>query len=96
MERIQLSDEDFAEFERLGSEVSLVEMLEELPDDQREPLRAAGVDDDFYLVQPHLSGRAAGSTGSTTTATRGAAATSCCRADAWGVAEGSSRNSTHG
>jgi hypothetical protein len=50
MERIQPSDEDFAEFERLGSEVSLVEMLEELPDDQREALRAAGVDDDFYLV----------------------------------------------
>jgi RNA polymerase sigma factor (sigma-70 family) len=40
MERIQLSDEDVAEFERLGAEVSLVEMLEELPDDQREALRA--------------------------------------------------------
>jgi RNA polymerase sigma factor (sigma-70 family) len=40
MERIQLTDEDVAEFERLGSEVSLVEMLEELPDDQREALRA--------------------------------------------------------
>jgi RNA polymerase sigma factor (sigma-70 family) len=40
MERITLADEDVAELERLSEEVSLVELLEELPGDQREALRA--------------------------------------------------------
>lgn len=56
MERIQLSDEDVAEFERLGSEVSLVEMLEELPDDQREALRARLLEDRGYREIARVAG----------------------------------------
>jgi RNA polymerase sigma factor (sigma-70 family) len=56
MERIRLSDEDVAEFERLGSEVSLVEMLEELPDDQREALRARLLEDRGYREIARVAG----------------------------------------
>jgi RNA polymerase sigma factor (sigma-70 family) len=40
MERISLADEDVAELERLGGEVSLVDLLDELPADQRSALQA--------------------------------------------------------
>jgi RNA polymerase sigma factor (sigma-70 family) len=40
MERIELDRGDVAEFERLGSEVSVVDFLEELPREQRDALRA--------------------------------------------------------
>jgi RNA polymerase sigma factor (sigma-70 family) len=56
MERIQLSDEDVAEFERLGAEVSLVEMLEELPDDQREALRARLLEERGYREIARVAG----------------------------------------
>lgn len=56
MERIQLSDEDVAEFERLGSEVSLVEMLEELPGDQREALRARLLEERGYREIARVAG----------------------------------------
>jgi RNA polymerase sigma factor (sigma-70 family) len=56
MERIQLSDEDVAEFERLGSEVSLVDMLEELPDDQRDALRARLLEDRGYREIARVAG----------------------------------------
>ena len=48
MERIELSAEDVSEFERLGSEVSLVELLEELPGEQRDALRARLLDERGY------------------------------------------------
>jgi RNA polymerase sigma factor (sigma-70 family) len=48
MERIELSGDDVAEFERLGSEVSLVELLEELPDDQRQALRGRLLEERGY------------------------------------------------
>lgn len=48
MERIELDAEDVAELERLGSEVSLVELLEELPGEQREALRARLLDERDY------------------------------------------------
>jgi RNA polymerase sigma factor (sigma-70 family) len=56
MERIQVSDEDVAEFERLGAEVSLVEMLEELPDDQREALRARLLEERGYREIARVAG----------------------------------------
>jgi RNA polymerase sigma factor (sigma-70 family) len=40
MERIEPSDADLHEFERLGEEVSLVDMVDELPADQSAALRA--------------------------------------------------------
>jgi RNA polymerase sigma-70 factor, ECF subfamily len=48
MERIPLADEDVAELERLSGEVSLVELLEELPGDQRQALRARLLDERPY------------------------------------------------
>ena len=48
MEEIRLTDQDVEEFERLGSEVGLVELLEELPDEQREALRARLLDERGY------------------------------------------------
>jgi RNA polymerase sigma factor (sigma-70 family) len=40
MERISLADDDVAELERLGGEVTLVDLLDELPADQRAALQA--------------------------------------------------------
>ena len=48
MERIELSAEDVSEFKRLGSEVSLVDLLEELPGEQRDALRARLLDERGY------------------------------------------------
>jgi RNA polymerase sigma factor (sigma-70 family) len=48
MERIALSGEDVREFERLGAEVTVVDMLEELPSDQRAALRARLIDERGY------------------------------------------------
>ena len=48
MERIALSEEDVIELERLGAEVNLVELLEELPGDQRDALRARLLDERAY------------------------------------------------
>jgi RNA polymerase sigma-70 factor (ECF subfamily) len=48
MERIELDPEDVAELERLGGEVSLIELLEELPADQREALRARLLEERGY------------------------------------------------
>jgi RNA polymerase sigma factor (sigma-70 family) len=48
IERPPLSDDDVAEFSRLADEVSVVELLEELPDDQRSAVRARLVDDRAY------------------------------------------------
>jgi RNA polymerase sigma factor (sigma-70 family) len=48
MERIALSGEDVREFERLGAEVTVVDMLEELPSDQRAALRARLIEERGY------------------------------------------------
>ena len=48
MERIQLSEDDVREFEYLAGEVSAVDLLEELPHDQRAALRARLVDERAY------------------------------------------------
>jgi RNA polymerase sigma factor (sigma-70 family) len=48
MERIELSEDDVRELEYLGSEVTVVELLEELPRDQRAALRARLVDERAY------------------------------------------------
>jgi RNA polymerase sigma factor (sigma-70 family) len=49
MERIALTEEDVLELERLGGEVTLVDLLEELPGDQREALRARLLDERDYI-----------------------------------------------
>jgi RNA polymerase sigma-70 factor (ECF subfamily) len=48
IERPPLSDADVAEFSRLADEVAVVELLDELPPDQREAVRARLVDDRPY------------------------------------------------
>jgi RNA polymerase sigma factor (sigma-70 family) len=48
MERIELSDDDVRELERLGAEVTVVDLLEELPGDQRAALRARLIDERGY------------------------------------------------
>jgi RNA polymerase sigma factor (sigma-70 family) len=48
IERPPLSAEDLAEFARLADEVTVVELLEELPADQRSAVRARLLDDRAY------------------------------------------------
>ena len=48
MERITLGDDDVRELERLGGEVTVVELLDELPREQRSALRARLLDDRDY------------------------------------------------
>jgi RNA polymerase sigma-70 factor (ECF subfamily) len=48
MERIEPSEADLHEFERLGDEVSLVDMIDELPADQSAALRARFVQGRSY------------------------------------------------
>jgi RNA polymerase sigma factor (sigma-70 family) len=48
MERIELDRDDVAEFEQLGSEVSVVDVLEELPREQREAMRARLLEERDY------------------------------------------------
>jgi RNA polymerase sigma factor (sigma-70 family) len=48
IERPELSEEDLAEFSRLADEVTVVELLDELPADQRSAIRARLVDDVAY------------------------------------------------
>ncbi len=48
MERIELDSKDVAEFERLRSEVSVVDFLDELPRGQREALRARLLEEREY------------------------------------------------
>jgi RNA polymerase sigma-70 factor (ECF subfamily) len=48
MERIEPSEADIHEFERLGEEVSLVDMIDELPADQSAALRARFVQGRSY------------------------------------------------
>ena len=48
IERPPLSDEDLAELSRLADEVMVVELLEDLPTDQRTAIRARLVDDRPY------------------------------------------------
>ena len=48
IERPALSEDDVAEFSRLADEVAVVELLDELPADQREAVRARLVDDRAY------------------------------------------------
>jgi|SRR5215212_3172253 len=48
IERPPLSDEDVAELTRLADEVSVVNLLEELPTDQRSAVRARLVDERAY------------------------------------------------
>ena len=48
LERPELSDDDVRELERLADDVTVVELLEELPDDQRAAVRARLVDDRPY------------------------------------------------
>jgi RNA polymerase sigma factor (sigma-70 family) len=50
MERIDLSDADLDEFERLGDEVSLVDIIDELPADQSAALRARFVQGRSYAA----------------------------------------------
>jgi RNA polymerase sigma factor (sigma-70 family) len=48
MERIELTDDDVRELERLAGEVTVAELLDELPHDQRGALQARLVDDRPY------------------------------------------------
>jgi RNA polymerase sigma-70 factor (ECF subfamily) len=48
MERIELTEDDVRELERLGGEVTVVELLEELPHDQRAALQARLLDERGY------------------------------------------------
>jgi RNA polymerase sigma factor (sigma-70 family) len=48
IERPRLSEEDVAELSRLADEVTVVELLEELPADQRSAVRARLLDDREY------------------------------------------------
>jgi RNA polymerase sigma factor (sigma-70 family) len=48
IERPRLSDDDLAEFSRLADEVTVVELLEDLPADQRSAVRARLVEDQDY------------------------------------------------
>ena len=48
LERIELSAEDRREFERLAGEVTVLELLDELPTDQRGALRARLVEERRY------------------------------------------------
>jgi RNA polymerase sigma factor (sigma-70 family) len=48
MERVPLSEEDVRELERLAGEVTVVELLEELPREQRAALRARLVEEQGY------------------------------------------------
>jgi RNA polymerase sigma factor (sigma-70 family) len=48
IERPALSEDDFAEFSRLADEVTVVDLLEELPNDQRTAVRARLLDDRAY------------------------------------------------
>ena len=48
MERIPLSDADIREFESLAEEVTVVDLLEELPSDQRGALRARLLEERDY------------------------------------------------
>ncbi len=48
IERPPLSEEDVAELARLADEVSVVELLEELPEEQRKAVRARLLDDRPY------------------------------------------------
>lgn len=48
IERPKLSDEDVAELARLADEVSVVELLDELPADQRSAVRARLLDERAY------------------------------------------------
>jgi RNA polymerase sigma factor (sigma-70 family) len=48
MERLQLDEQDVRELEYLGDDVALVDLLEELPGDQRDALRARLLDERGY------------------------------------------------
>jgi RNA polymerase sigma factor (sigma-70 family) len=48
MERIALDEDDVREFQRLGEEVTVLELLEELPSDQRAAVRARLVEERRY------------------------------------------------
>jgi RNA polymerase sigma factor (sigma-70 family) len=48
MERIELTEDDVREIERLGGEVTVVDLLEELPQDQRAAVRARLVEERDY------------------------------------------------
>jgi RNA polymerase sigma-70 factor (ECF subfamily) len=48
MERLELSEDDVREFERLAGDVSAMELLDELPGDQRAAVRARLVDGRGY------------------------------------------------
>lgn len=48
IERPALSEADVAEFSRLADEVAVVDLLDELPDDQRAAVRARLLDDRAY------------------------------------------------
>jgi RNA polymerase sigma-70 factor (ECF subfamily) len=48
IERPALSEDDLAEFSRLADEVTVVDLLEELPSDQRAAVRARLLDDRAY------------------------------------------------
>jgi RNA polymerase sigma-70 factor (ECF subfamily) len=48
MERVPLSEDDVHEFERLAGEVTVMELLEELPGDQRDAVRARLLDGREY------------------------------------------------
>jgi RNA polymerase sigma factor (sigma-70 family) len=48
MERIELTADDVRELESLGEEVTVVDLLEELPDDQRGALRARLLEEREY------------------------------------------------
>jgi RNA polymerase sigma-70 factor (ECF subfamily) len=48
IERIELTEDDVREFERLAGDVTVMELLDELPDDQRAALHARLVDERGY------------------------------------------------
>jgi RNA polymerase sigma factor (sigma-70 family) len=48
MERIELTEDDVREIERLGGEVTVVDLLEELPHEQRAAVRARLVEERGY------------------------------------------------
>jgi RNA polymerase sigma factor (sigma-70 family) len=48
MERIELTEDDAREFERMADEATVVEMLDELPGEQRSALRARLLDERGY------------------------------------------------
>jgi DNA-directed RNA polymerase specialized sigma24 family protein len=48
IERPPLSEDDIAEFERLADEVTVIQLLDDLPVDQRSAVRARLLDDREY------------------------------------------------